>query len=66
MTYRASNRLDDLEKDCRYAPQCFALWVDADDTPADIEAKRARAIAEGLANADDQFVLIRWKRKDEA
>ena len=66
MTYRSSNRLHDLEKDCRYAARPFPLWVDARDTPADIEAKRERAIAAGLASADDQFVLVRWKRRDEA
>jgi hypothetical protein len=66
MPYRSSNRLHDLEKDCRYAARPVVLWVDERDTPADIEAKRERAIADGLANADDEFVLVRWKRKDEA
>jgi hypothetical protein len=42
------------------------LWVDARDTPADIEAKRNRLIAAGRAHADDTFVHVRWKRRDEA
>jgi hypothetical protein len=40
------------------------LW--ARDTPADIEAKRNRLIAAGRAQADDTFVHVRWKRRDEA
>jgi hypothetical protein len=64
MRQRPSNRLHDLEKDCRYAGRRYPLWVDERDTPADIEAKRERAIAAGLASADDQFVLVRWRRRD--
>jgi len=41
------------------------LWVDARDTPADIEAKRDRMIAAGRARPDDTFVHVRWKRRDE-
>jgi len=65
MRHRPSNRLHQLENDPNSAPRRYPLWVDARDTPADIEAKRERAIAAGLANADDQFVLVRWKRPGE-
>ena len=65
MRHRPSNRLHQLENDPSYAPRRYPLWVDEHDTPADIEAKRERAIAEGLASADDQFVLVRWKRPGE-
>ena len=64
MTYRPSNRMQQLENDRRPAQRYYPLWVDARDTPAEIEAKRNRAIADGLASADDQFVLVRWKRRD--
>ena len=43
-----------------------ALWVDARDTPADIDAKRDRLIAAGRARPDDTFVCVRWKRPGEA
>jgi hypothetical protein len=66
MTHRTSNRLQQLEQDGRPARRHYPLWVDARDTPADIEAKRKRVIAAGLASADDQFVLVRWKRRDES
>ena len=46
-------------------PRTHALWVDERDTPADIEAKRNRLIAAGRARADDTFVHVRWKRRDE-
>jgi hypothetical protein len=41
------------------------LWVDARDTPADIEAKRDRMIAAGRARPGDTFVHVRWKRRDD-
>ena len=65
MRHLPSNRLQQMEKDPRCARRHYPLWVDARDTPADIEAKRERAIASGLASADDQFVLVRWKRPGE-
>jgi hypothetical protein len=43
-----------------------ALWVDARDTPADIDAKRDRLTAAGRARPDDTFVYVRWKRRDGA
>jgi hypothetical protein len=46
-------------------PCIHALWVDARDTPADIDAKRDRLIAAGRARPDDTFVRVRWKRPDE-
>ena len=64
MRHRPSNRVQQLENDPSYAPRRYPLWVDERDTPADIEAKRERAIAAGLASADDQFVLVRWRRRD--
>jgi hypothetical protein len=66
MRHRPSTRLHQLENDPSYAPRRYPhpLWVDERDTPADIEAKRERAIAAGLASADDQFVLVRWRRRD--
>jgi hypothetical protein len=42
-----------------------ALWVDARDTPADIDAKRDRLIAAGRARPGDTFVCVRWKRPGE-
>ena len=66
MRHRPSNRIHQLENDPSTAPRRYPLWVDERDTPADIEAKRERAIAARLASADDQFVLVRWKRKDES
>jgi hypothetical protein len=33
--------------------------------PADVEAKRDRLIAEGTAQADDEFIHIRWRRPGE-
>jgi hypothetical protein len=44
----------------------YPLWVDARDTPADIEAKRQRLIAAGRASIDDEFVHVRWKRRGES
>jgi hypothetical protein len=46
-------------------PRTHLLWVNARDTPADIEAKRDRMIAAGRARPDDTFVHVRWKRRDE-
>jgi hypothetical protein len=43
----------------------FFIWKDASDTPADVEAKRDRLLAEGTAHADDEFIHIRWRRPDE-
>jgi hypothetical protein len=43
----------------------FFIWKDPWDTPADVEAKRHRLIAEGTARADDEFIHIRWRRPDE-
>jgi hypothetical protein len=42
-----------------------ALWVDARDIPADIDAKRDRLIAAGRARPGDTFVCVRWKRPGE-
>jgi hypothetical protein len=64
MRHRPSNRIHQLENDPSTAPRRYPLWVD--ERAADIEAKRERAIAAGLASADDQFVLVRWKRRDES
>jgi len=44
-----------------FAHCAHALWVDARDTPADIDAKRDRLIAAGRARPDDTFVYVRWK-----
>jgi hypothetical protein len=54
-----------LRKSEALQPRTHLLWVDARDTPADIEAKRNRFIAAGRARADDTFVHVRWKRRDE-
>ena len=59
------DRLTTLRKDAGREPRTFLLWVDARDTPADIEAKRNRLIVAGRAHADDTFVHVRWKRPDE-
>jgi hypothetical protein len=40
-----------------------ALWVDARDTPADIDGDRL--IAAGRARPGDTFVCVRWKRPGE-
>ena len=66
MTHRPFNRLRQLENDQNPPRRHYPLWVDARDTPADIEAKRNRVIAAGLASADDEFVLVRWKRRGES
>jgi hypothetical protein len=47
-------------------PRTHLLWVDARDTPADIDAKRDRLIAAGRARPGDTFVRVRWKRPGEA
>jgi hypothetical protein len=59
------NWLTKLTKSGVRQPRTYPLWVDARDTPADIEAKRNRLIAAGRARADDTFVHVRWKRRDE-
>jgi hypothetical protein len=57
------NWLTKLTKSGVRQPRTRLLWVNARDTPADIEAKRL--IAAGRAQADDTFVHVRWKRRDE-
>jgi hypothetical protein len=59
------NWLAKLTKSAARQPRTHLLWVDARDAPADIEAKRNRLIAAGRAHADDMFVHVRWKRRDE-
>jgi len=59
------NRLNKLEKTHARERRVFFIWKDASDTPADVEAKRDRLIAEGTAHADDEFIHIRWRRPDE-
>ena len=51
--------------DARRRPRIHALWVDARDTPADIDAKREALIAAGRARPGDTFVRVRWKRPGE-
>jgi hypothetical protein len=65
MSHRTPNRLLQLEKDRTPPRRTCLLWVDARDTPADIEAKRSRLIAAGRASPSDEFVHVRWKRRDE-
>jgi hypothetical protein len=60
------NRLEQLEKDPVHSLRTHLLWVNARDTPADVEAKRNRLIAAGRASADDEFVRVRWKRRGES
>jgi hypothetical protein len=60
-----SNRLNKLEKTRTRERRVFFIWKDPSDTPADVEAKRDRLIAEGTARADDEFIHIRWRRSDE-
>ena len=59
------NRLSKLAKARAREPRTFFIWKDASDTPADIEAKRDRLLAEGTARPDDKFIYIRWRRPDE-
>jgi hypothetical protein len=59
------NQLDQLQKKHTRKRRTCLLWVDARDTPADIEAKRNRLIAAGRASPDDEFVQVRWKRPGE-
>jgi hypothetical protein len=59
------NRLDKLEKARARERRTFFIWKDPGDTAADVEAKRDRLIAEGTAQADDEFIYIRWRRPDE-
>jgi hypothetical protein len=60
-----SKQLDELMKQVIRKRRVYPLWVDARDTPADIEAKRQRLIAAGRASIDDEFVHVRWTRRDE-
>jgi hypothetical protein len=60
------NRLNKIEKTHARERRVFFIWKDPGDTPADVEAKRDRLIAEGTARADDEFIHIRWRRPDEA
>jgi hypothetical protein len=57
--------LTKLRKSGVRRPRTHALWVDARDTPADIDAKRDRLIAAGRARPGDTFVCVRWKRPGE-
>ena len=59
------NRLNKLEQTRARERRTFFIWKDHRDTPADVEAKRHRLIAEGTARADDEFIHIRWRRPDE-
>ena len=59
------DRLTKLRKDAGREPRTHLLRVDLRDTPADIDAKRDRMIADGRARPDDTFVQVRWKRRDE-
>jgi hypothetical protein len=59
------NRLTNIEKTHARERRVFFIWKDPGDTPADVEAKRDRLIAEGTAHADDEFIHIRWRRPDE-
>ncbi len=59
------NWLTKLTKSGHRQPRTHLLWVNARNTPADIEAKRDRMIAAGRARPDDTFVRVRWKRRDE-
>jgi hypothetical protein len=59
------NRLNKLEKTRARERRVFFIWKAPSDTPADVEAKRDRLIAEGTAQADDEFIHIRWRRPDE-
>lgn len=45
------NRLNKLEKTHARERRVFFIWKDLGDTPADVEAKRDRLIAEGTARA---------------
>ena len=59
------NRLNKIEKTHARERRVFFIWKGPSDTPADVEAKRDRLIAEGTAHADDEFIHIRWRRPDE-
>jgi len=59
------NRLNKIEKSQARERRVFFIWKDASDTPADVEAKRHRLIAEGTAHTDDEFIHIRWHRPEE-
>ena len=59
------NRLNKVEKTHARARRTCFIWKDPWDTPADVEAKRNRLLAEGTAQADDKFIHIRWRRPDE-
>jgi hypothetical protein len=55
------NRLAALEKIRVREPPNHLLWVDDDETDADVEARRHRLIADGRASAVDRFIRVRWK-----
>jgi hypothetical protein len=59
------NRLNKIEKTHARERRVFFIWKDPSDTPADVEAKRDRLIAEGTAHADDEFIHIRWRRRPD-
>ena len=59
------NRLDKLEQTRARERRVFFIWKDPGDTPADVEAKRHRLVAEGTAQAGDKFICIGWRRPDE-
>jgi hypothetical protein len=59
------NRLNKIEKTHTRERRVFFIWRDPGDTPADVEAKRHRLIAEGTAHTDDEFIHIRWRRPEE-
>jgi hypothetical protein len=59
------NRLNKVEKTHARERRVFFIWKAPWDTPADVEAKRDRLIAEGTARPDDEFIHIRWRRPDE-
>jgi hypothetical protein len=58
------NRLNKLEKTHARERRVFFIWKDPGDTPADVEAKRDRLIAEGTARADDESVGAAQTKSD--
>src|SRR5215475_6171926 len=58
------NRLNKLEKTRARARRVFFIWKDPGDTPADVEAKRDRLIAEGArtTNSSTSVGAARTKR----
>ena len=59
------NRLNKIEKTNARERRVFFIWKDPGDTPADVEAKRRRLIADGTAHTGDEFIHIRWRRPEE-